>query len=126
MLGFLARTLLLCAVIAFPLALVAHDAYQPNAAWYKAQKMNPKAQVRLGVFYDSCCDAGDHYQTRFRVVEDGSKYGAETYEYWKNDQWRVVPADIIQRKPTPDGKPVLFISKHDGRELCFIIDRPGI
>ena len=125
MLKFLVHALLWSAVVAFPIVLMARNAYQPDAGWYQAQKMNPRAQARLGVFHSFCRDAGDLVRTRFRLAEDGSKDPAKTYEYWKNGEWRVIPADVIQHKPTPDGQPVLFISRHDGRELCFIIDRKG-
>jgi hypothetical protein len=119
-------------LIAYALALAviaiawASGAYAHDDPWYKQQMMNPETASRLGVQYKSCCDAGDHYRTRFRLVNDGSKYGTETYEYMKDGKWKLVPPDIIQRKPTPDGQPVLFINKHDGRELCFIIDKEGI
>ena len=93
--------------------------------WFKSQTINPVAKDRLKIGYESCCDYGDVFRTRFRLVDDGSKYGAETYEYEKDGKWKVIPADIIQRKPTPDGQPVLFIQKSSGREVCFIIDREG-
>jgi hypothetical protein len=60
-------------------------------------------------------------QHRFRLVEDGSKYGTETHEYLKDGRWRIVPPDIVQRKKTPDGRPVLFISRHTSQELCLIV-----
>jgi hypothetical protein len=124
-LKFVVHTLLWCAVLVFPIVLVARAVYQPDAGWYKAQKMNPQAQARLGVFYDFCRDAGDPVRTRFRIAEGGAKQGAETHQYWKNGQWKAIPTDIIQRKPTPDGQPVLFVSRHDGRELCYIFDPKG-
>ena len=58
-------------------------------------------------------------------MDDGSRYGAETYEYWRNGKWMLVPPDIIQRKPTPDGRPVLFINKITGEEYCLILDSEG-
>lgn len=102
-----------------------HEAHEPNAAWYKNQRMNPETKQRLGVQYQSCCDAADVYPTRFRLVEDGSKYGAETYEYMWKGKWKRAPQDIIQRKPTPDGRPVLFINKITGEEYCLILDSEG-
>ena len=104
----------------------AHDQSHPHYDWYKSQKMTPETQQRLSVPWKSCCDEADHFQTRFRLVNDGSKYGTETYEYWTGSAWKAVPHDIIQRKPTPDGRPVLFILKNTGREVCFIIDKEGI
>ena len=124
MLKFLVHALLWSAVLASPLVLMARNIYQPDAAWYQEQKMNPQAQARLGVFHSFCRDAGDHVRTRFRVAAGGAKPGAETYAYWKDGQWKAIPADIVERKPTPDGKPVLFVSRRDGRALCFIVDKP--
>lgn len=106
----------------------AHDPWHVDADWYSSQTINEAARKRLGVSFKSCCDAGDHYQTRFKLVEDGSKFGAETYEYWHRGEgrWRLIPPDIVQRKKTPDGQPVLFVRKATGEELCFIIDDEGI
>lgn len=101
-------------------------ANSPHKKWYDSQEMNPAARERLSVPFKSCCDNGDVFHTRFRVVEDGSRYGTETYEYEREGRWKLVPADIIQRKKTPNGQPVLFIHKATGNELCFIIDEPGI
>lgn len=104
-----------------------HEAHEPHAQWFKSQRMNPETKKRLGVDYQSCCDAGDHFPTRFRLVEDGTRYGAETYEYmWRDGTWKRVPQDIIQRKKTPDGRPVLFLNKITGQEYCLIIDEEGI
>jgi len=103
-----------------------HESHEKHADWYKSQRMNPETKQRLGVNYQSCCDAGDHYDTRFRIVEDGTKYGAETYEYLlPNGTWKRVPTDIIQRKKTPDGRPVLFMNKITGQEYCLILDEGG-
>lgn len=94
--------------------------------WYKDQQINTHALPRLLVPFKSCCDNGDRFVTRFRILNEGSKYGADTYEYWKDGEWKVISPDIIQHKPTPDGQPVLFIHKDSGKELCFIIDKEGI
>jgi hypothetical protein len=118
-LKFFVHALLWSAVLASPLVLMARNIYQPDALWYQEQKMSPQAQARLGVFHSFCRDAGDPVRTRFRVAQGGG----ETYQYWKDGQWKAVPADIVERKPTPDGKPVLFVSRRDGRELCFIVDK---
>jgi hypothetical protein len=121
-LKFFVHALLWSAVLASPLVLMARNIYQPDAAWYQEQKMNPQAQARLGVFHSFCRDAGDPVRTRFRIAAGGAKAGAEAYQYWKDGEWKAIPADIVERKPTPDG-PVLFVSRHDGRELCFIVDK---
>jgi hypothetical protein len=42
-------------------------ANSPNRDWYKAQELNPKARVRLGVSWKSCCEKSDVMKTRFRV-----------------------------------------------------------
>lgn len=106
----------------------AHDHNDPDAQWYRQQQINPEALPRLNVPFKSCCDAGDHYKTRARLLEDGTKYGVETYEYWHYEKakWLIVPPDIIKKAKTPDGRPVLFIQKVTGKELCFIIDEEGI
>lgn len=124
----------LCAVALFFLLVFlktgglvfAHEAHEPYADWFKSQRMNEETKQRLGVNYQSCCDAADVFPTRFRIVEDGTKYGAETYEYLlPNGAWKRVPPDIIQRKKTPDGRPVLFMNKITGQEYCFIVDEVG-
>ena len=101
----------------------AHDAGHPHADWYKSQTMNESARKRLGVTYKSCCDAGDHYRTRFRVGGDNS-------DQWlylaKDGQWKVVPPDIIKQQDTPENQPVLFINQHTGVELCFFVPEGGI
>ena len=92
--------------------------------WFRDQKLTPETMRRLHTSVASCCDAGDVFPTRFRVVEDGSKYGTETYEYLTAEgKWKAVHPDIVQRKPTPDGQPVLFI--YAGREVCLIVDAGG-
>lgn len=92
--------------------------------WYHAQEVNPSVRERLNLASKSCCGEGDTYKTRFRLVNDGTKYGTETYEYWKDDKWHVVPPDIITRAPTPDGRPVLFMRARQD-PICLIIDREG-
>ena len=90
--------------------------------WYKSQTMNESARKRLGVTYRSCCDAGDHYRTRFRVAGDNS-------DQWlylaKDGQWKVVPPDIIKQQDTPENQPVLFINQRTGVELCFLSPKAG-
>lgn len=120
------RLMTLAVLVASIVSAMAHDHNDPNLAWYRSQEMTPESRARLGVAWKSCCDEADHFKTRFRLLEDGTKYGTETYQYLRDGKWKTVPADIIQRKKTPDGTPVLFINKHDGRELCFIIDEEGI
>ena len=83
-------------------------------------------RVGLGIGFRSCCDAGDVYPTRFRVVSDGSKYGHDEWQYEKKGQWLPIPPDIIQRTETPTGQPVLFLYPYNdhpnvkqGTPVCF-------
>jgi hypothetical protein len=118
--------LIVVAIVGMAGKCKAHDPSHADAAWYNSQKLTPETKSRFGVQYTSCCDKGDHFDTRFRVADDGSRYGAETYEYLTREgTWKRVHPDIIQRKKTPDGRPVLFILS-DGRESCLIVDEEGI
>lgn len=120
----LGATMVACALAIVP-AMTQEQAKPPS--WYSQQTLNPATMKRLGTSNASCCDHGDVFRTRFRVVQDGSRYGAETYEYERAPGvWKTVPPDIVQRKPTPDGRPVLFINPYSGTELCFVIDEPGL
>lgn len=97
----------------------------PYHNWYNEQKLTPETKERLGVGWNSCCLDADRFDTRFRIVDDGSKYGSETYEYLKDGQWLRMPPDIVQHKPTPDGQPILFLRASNAEPLCFIIDQAG-
>lgn len=101
--------------------------------WYEQQELTPEAQTLYSTWFKSCCDHGDAFKTRFRSAEnDGSLWGKEHWQYWKDGQWLDVPPEIVHHGPTPDGQPVLFLySYHDnpipfGAPLCFIIDGAGI
>lgn len=118
--------MLICAVLGWSTDAKAHEHGAPNADWYKSQQMTPETRSRLQVQYWSCCDHADVVEAKFRLIEDGSKYGLESYEFLERGVWQPIPPDLIQRKPTPDGKPVLFRNRHDGKLLCFIIDQEGI
>lgn len=102
------------------------DPQTNRAEWYKKQKLNEETRKRLGISWTSCCDAGDRYRTRFRIVDDGSKHGADAYEYEKDGVWKPIHPDIIRRKPTPDDEPILFIDKQTGNEVCFVIGKGGV
>jgi hypothetical protein len=55
----------------------------------------------------------------FRVVDDGSKFGRDTWWYMKDGAWKQVPDDVIHwGEHEPNGKATLFIY-YDGTELCF-------
>ncbi|MBP9771450.1 MAG: hypothetical protein KBD16_00785 [Candidatus Pacebacteria bacterium] len=111
-------------MLSFPVGAVAHDpSTHTHADWFNRQQMNEAARKRLGVEYKSCCDAGDHFRTRFRVASDNS----DQWQYFAKDgTWKVVPPDIIKEGPTPEDHPVLFINKYDGKELCFFVPKGGI
>lgn len=95
--------------------------------WYSSQRITDATKKRLSLPYSDCCGNGDVFKTRFRMIEDGSKYGAETYEYEKNGKWLLIPPDVVQHKRTPDGQPRLFLrSGGSGEPVCFIIDEEGI
>ena len=96
MLKFFVHALLWSAILASPLVLMARNMYQPDAVWYQEQKMSPQAQARLGVFHSFCRDAGDPVRTRFRIAK-GGEAGAESYQYWKDGEWKPVPADIVEQ-----------------------------
>ena len=108
-------------MLSFPMAAQAHDPSHPHSDWYNRQTMNDAARLRLGVSYKSCCDAGDHYRTRFRVAGDNS----DQWEYLKDGEWKIVPPDIIKEDETPENQPVLFVNKHTGQELCFFVPKGG-
>lgn len=119
MANFLTRIGLWLLVLGFPMGdLSAHEAHEPHAAWYKQQTINPAAKQRMGIAYNSCCDYGDVYKTRFR------KNGR--WEYLDGDVWKVIPEDIIKDAPTPDSEPTLFRNRHDGKELCFFLGQGGL
>jgi len=132
----MARLFQVCAVLAFVMPLASVQArwkstYATAApaiqAWFQEQRLSDETQKRLGVNFSSCCDAGDVYPTRFRVVQDGSKYGRDEWQYEKDGKWLSIPSDIIQRTETPTGEPVLFLYPYagdgnrltEGTPVCF-------
>ena len=118
----LVRFALLLAFLCVPLAAQAHDSTMQHADWFNNQEINPAARDRLGVPWKSCCDNGDVFKTRFRVADDNS----DQWQYLKDGQWKVIPADIIKEGDTPDHVPVLFINRSNGMELCFFVPKGGI
>ena len=121
---------LLLACLCFPAAArwnAGYDWASPDVrGWFYSQRMTAETQRRLGVQFDSCCTAGDVYNTRFRVVPDGSKYGRDEWQYEKDGEWLSIPPDIIQRTETPTGEPVLFLFAYKdhpeikkGTPVCF-------
>jgi len=107
----------------------AHAVYKPEYAqlpqvvqdWYKNQKMTPAAQARMKKGWTSCCEHGDVYKTQFRALDDGTKYGRESWWYQKKDgTWKQIPDDVIHwDEPAPDYQATLFIYGATGEELCF-------
>lgn len=111
-------------VVAFVCLFWRQSHAQEKESWYHQQQITPEANARLNLPFKSCCGSGDTFKTRFRLLNDGSRYGAETYEYWKDNKWNEVPVDIISHAPTPDGRPVLFLRNKE-LPICFIIDSEG-
>ena len=95
--------------------------------WYKEQKMTDETWKRLGSpSWKSCCDGGDVFKTQFRVIEDGSKYGHDTWWYLKEGVWKQVPDDVIHwGEHAPSRQATLFI-RWTGQELCFYPPEEGI
>jgi len=92
--------------------------------WYHDQQMTPEAYERIhkdnNGTWKSCCEHGDVFRTQFRIIEDGSKYGHETWWYLKGDTWRQIPDDVIHwGEHAPDKRPTLFLYQNTGEELCF-------
>lgn len=121
----------------FALALLASGGVaqsQGKNPWYEQQRLSGQTMDRLGVTWTSCCDGGDVFRTRFQSVEnDGSEWGKQHYQYWRDGQWLNIPPDVVHHAKTPDGQPVLFLYTYKdnpdipaGTPLCFIIDEPGI
>jgi hypothetical protein len=62
----------------------------------------------------------------FALIEDGSKYGHDTWWYLKDRVWKQVPDDVIHwGQHAPDGQAKLFIH-WSGQELCFYPPEEGI
>jgi hypothetical protein len=81
---------------------------------------------RLAPSWKSCCDGGDVFKTQFRVIEDGSKYGHDTWWYLKDGIWKQVPDDVIHwGEHAPSKQATLFI-RWTGQELCFYPPEEGI
>jgi hypothetical protein len=104
------------------------EAQDARKQWFESQTLNEATRQRLGVQYKSCCDGGDVYRTQFRVVDDGTKHGAETwfYQHKQTGEWRPIHPDIIKDEASIDEEPILFINKYDGKELCFFPPKGGI
>lgn len=105
------------------------DADPARKRWFESRTLNEATRQRLGVSYRSCCDAGDVVKNlRWRVLADGSRHGAERWQYRdeRTGAWTTIHPDIVQEEASPDEAPILFRNKNDGRELCFFPPRGGI
>jgi hypothetical protein len=72
------------------------------------------------------CEKGDVFHTQFRVINNGTKYGEDTWWYEKDGKWKQVPPDTIHwGQHAPNGQPTLFIYQTTGQELCFYPGRDG-
>lgn len=91
--------------------------------WFRSQKINPAARQRMNVPFESCCDEGDRFKTRFRVGHAGQ----DQWEYLDSDgKWKVIPPDIISDKPGFEGEAILFKRQLDGAPLCFYPPTGGL
>jgi len=73
----------------------------------------------------SCCDAGDTVQTKFRVEpygEDGH-HPQDLWYAWINGEWVLVPPDKIVPDYAPDGQAYLFVLA--GTIQCFVRPKGG-
>jgi hypothetical protein len=131
----LCRTAMLFGLaLVFPCIVAAQEAVKDRSQWadpdrkrwFESQMMNDATRQRLGVHYRSCCDAGDVVKNlRWRLMDDGTKYGSERWQYLDNGTWKTIHPDIIQNTPSIDEEPILFRNKNDGRELCFLPPKGG-
>lgn len=130
------RTAMLAIALTFPCVAAAQEVAKDRSRWanadperkrwFESQTMTEATRQRLGVQYKSCCDAGDVVKNlRWRVIEDGSKFGVERWQYLDNGSWKTIHPDIVQTTPSIDDEPILFKNKHDGRELCFFPPKGG-
>ena len=133
----LCQAAMIAVALTLPCVVVAQDAVKDRSKWanadperkkwFESQMMNEATRQRLNVQYRSCCDAGDVFRTRFRVIDDGTKYGTERWQYLddKTGDWKTIHPDIIKDEKSIDDEPILFRNKHDGRELCFFPPKGG-
>jgi hypothetical protein len=56
----------------------------------------------------SCCDAGDVVQTKFKVEGTG-QYPEDQWYAWLNEKWVRIPPDKIMPDYAPDGQAYLFV-----------------
>ena len=74
----------------------------------------------------SCCDAGDTVQTKFRVEpyrKDGH-HPQDLWYAWINGEWVLVPPDKIVPDYAPDGQAYLFMLA--GTIECFVRPKGGL
>jgi hypothetical protein len=65
----------------------------------------------------SCCDAGDVVNTKFKVEGIG-QYPEDQWYAWLNEKWVRIPPDKIVPGYAPDGQAYLFV-------LDFVSDMEG-
>ena len=102
------------------------DAPPERKKWFESREINEAARQRLGVKYMSCCDNGDVFRTRFRVVDDGTRHGLEQWQYLDGNVWKAIPDDVIKQEPSLDNQPILFKNRWTGEELCFFKPNGGM
>jgi hypothetical protein len=84
-----------------------------------------KSTLRPVLAWASSTKAAAIMRTFFRRASALSRT-EDGWEYLKDGRWKEIPPDIIKEEDTPDHLPVLFINKHDGRELCFFLPKGGL
>jgi hypothetical protein len=58
--------------------------------------MTEETWLRLGSpSGKSCCEKGDIFHAQFRVLNNGTKYGENTWRYEKDGVWKQGPPDTI-------------------------------
>jgi hypothetical protein len=83
----------------------------------------------------SCCDAADTVQTRFKVEPGDGPHPEDRWYAWLNEKWVTIPSDKIVPDFAPDGQAYLFVldvpADVEGRSgfrevVCFVRPRGGL
>jgi hypothetical protein len=72
----------------------------------------------------SCCDAGDTVETKFKVAPGDGPYPEDQWYACLNDEWTAVPPEKIVTDHAPDGRAYLFMMA--GTIQCFVRPRGGL
>jgi hypothetical protein len=83
----------------------------------------------------SCCDAADTVQTKFKVEAGNGPHPEDRWHAWLNEKWVTIPSDKIVPDFAPDGQAYLFVldvpADVEGRSgfrevVCFVRPRGGL